>query len=113
MPPIITPALNSAGTLKPGFMMTSRARSLDETQHAAGRGTRANQAARLVEVFTTQQPRPAAAVDAAMGNLKPSGRGFDEHPDGETLSSLPGRHPPGSEGRRRRPPRPPKPRSKP
>jgi hypothetical protein len=31
MPPIITPALNSAGTLEPGFMTTSGARSLDET----------------------------------------------------------------------------------
>jgi hypothetical protein len=31
MPPIITPALNSAGTLQPGFMTTSGARSLDET----------------------------------------------------------------------------------
>jgi hypothetical protein len=34
MPPTITPALNSAGTLEPGFMTTNGARSLDETQLA-------------------------------------------------------------------------------
>jgi hypothetical protein len=36
MPPIITPALNSAGTLEPGFMTTSGARSLDETHQGVG-----------------------------------------------------------------------------
>jgi len=83
--------------------------NLTDLLHAAGRGTRPAQAGRLAEVFTAAQLRQPAAVEAAMGQAvvaitatlsatNESIKGleqaldaaFDQHPDGETLRSLPG-----------------------
>ena len=77
--------------------------------HAAGRGTRPADAARLVEVFAKPQLHQPAAVEAAMGNaaraivrtiaatnesIKELERAltasFETHPDAEILDSLPG-----------------------
>lgn len=83
--------------------------NLTDLLHAAGRGTRPAEAGRLVEVFAATQLRQPPAVEAAMGQAvvaitatlaaaNESIKGleaaldaaFDQHPDGETLRSLPG-----------------------
>lgn len=83
--------------------------NLVDLLHAAGRGTRPSDAARLAEVFVADQLRQAEAVERAMGTaalalltalrgadqavrdlekaLKPS---FEHHPDAEIIDSLPG-----------------------
>ena len=83
--------------------------NLTDLLHAAGRGTRPTEAARLAELFATQQLHQSPAVETAMGlavtalvtrlaaddqavrdlekALEPS---FESHPDAEIIDSLPG-----------------------
>ncbi|MGB8651367.1 MAG: IS110 family transposase [Mycobacteriales bacterium] len=83
--------------------------NLTDLLHAAGRGTRPAEAARLAEIFSAAQLHHPAAVEAAMGvavralitllaaddqavrelekALEPS---FESHPDAEIIDSLPG-----------------------
>jgi transposase len=83
--------------------------NLTDLLHAAGRGTRPADAARLAEILTATQLRQPPAVETAMGqavravvatltaateSIKSLEHAldvaFDQHPDGETLRSLPG-----------------------
>jgi transposase len=83
--------------------------NLTDLLHAAGRGTRPADAARLAEIFAADQLRQPPAVEAAMGhavhaiaatltattqsikNLEAAlDAAFNQHPDGQTLRSLPG-----------------------
>ena len=83
--------------------------NLTDLLHAAGRGTRPEEATRLVQLFATDQLHQPPAVEAAMGTavqalvrsltadtealkdleqaLAPS---FESHPDAEIIDSLPG-----------------------
>jgi transposase len=83
--------------------------NLTDLLHAAGRGTRPADAARLAEVFTADQLRQPTEVETAMGEAiraivrtltaaNESVHGlehalaahFEQHPDAEILDSLPG-----------------------
>jgi transposase len=83
--------------------------NLVDLLHAAGRGTRPADAARLVDVFAEPQLRQPEAVESAMGEAvraiartvaatsqsikeleKALGASFEQHPDAEILDSLPG-----------------------
>jgi transposase len=86
----------------------SRANLVD-LLHAAGRGTRPDQAGRLVEIFTVDQLRQPPLVEQAMGEAvraivrtltaisesirelqQALAASFELHPDAEILDSLPG-----------------------
>ena len=92
MPPIITPALNSAGTLQPGFMTTSGASSLDET-HRVDESARHDALTRLDKL-----PRANPLSISALGGKQlpvPLGDDFDGavgHLDGGLIVNCVHRH---------------------
>jgi transposase len=101
-------AVLTAAPTPTGAARLSRANLVD-LLHAAGRGTRPDQAARLVDIFAVEQLRQPPTVEAAMGEAvraivrtltatadaitdleQALAASFDLHPDAESLDSLPG-----------------------